>query len=188
MTTVQQTTSTFAQSLPASAGLVMACEHSMRLSTGAYRSALAFNLMTDVVDLKKHFSEIVITNVRAEVRQDNLIGSESGDVVGTGRVFVAVIPSGKNTDSASGTNGDTVMLVRRKQAFPLSSTAQQNEVFSFDLTGFETDVAQDPRRQQGPVAWIGNTGIVAAVQGENFQFVSVTWYFDCVCAGAAANW
>lgn len=160
----------------------------MQLSTGAFRAALAFNLMSDVVNLKKNFSEIVITNVRAEVRQDNLIGSETGDIVGTGRVFVAVIPSGKNTDAASGTNGATVMSVRRKQAFPLSSTAQQNEVFDFNLVGFETDVAQDPRRQQGPVAWIGNTGIVAAIKGENFQFVSVTWYFDCVCSGAAANW
>jgi len=188
MTTVPETSSTYAQAMPARNNLVMPCEHSMQLNTGAFRAALAFNLMPDVVALKRNFSEIVITNVRAEVRQDHLIGADSGDVYANGRVFVAVIPSSKNTDTASGTNAMTVMSVRRKQAFPLSSTVQENKVYSFDLVGFETDVAQDPRRQQGPVAWLGNTGITAATKGETFSFVSVTWYFDCVCAGIAANW
>lgn len=188
MTTVNETSTTYAQAVPANSSLVMPCEHSMPLNTGAYRAALAFNLMPDVVALKRNFSEIIVTNVRAEVRQEHLLGTDSLEVSANGRVFVAVIPSGKNTDAASGTNGSTVMSVRRKQAFPLSSTIQENKVYAFDLTGFETDVAQDPRRQQGLVAWLGNTGITAAVKGETFPFVSVTWYFDCVCTGIAANW
>lgn len=188
MTTVNETSSTYAQAQPERSNVVMPCEHSMQMNTGAFRAALAFNLMPDVVILKRNFSEIIISNVRAEVRQENMIGSDSGDVFANGRVFVAIIPSGKNTDAASGTNGGVVMSVRRKQAFPLSSTTQENKVFSFDLSGFEIDVAQDPRRQQGPVAWLGNTGITAAIKGETFPFVSVTWYFDCICSGIAASW
>lgn len=188
MTTVNETSSTYVQAQPARNNVVMPCEHSMQLNTGAFRAALAFNLMPDVVALKRNFSEVVITNVRAEVRQEHMVGNDSGQVFASGRVFVAVIPSGKNTDAASGTNGGVVMSVRRKQAFPLSSTVQENKVYAFDLLGFETDVAQDPRRQQGPVAWLGNTGIAAATKGETFPFVSVTWYFDCICSGIAASW
>jgi len=188
MTTVQETSSTYVQAMPVRNAVVMPCEHTMTLNTGSFRAALAFNLMPDVIALKKNFSEIIVSNVRAEMRQDAMIGTESLEVVARGRVFVAVIPSGKNTDAASGTNPSTVLTVRRKQAFPLSSTVQENKVFAFDLTGFEVDVAQDPRRQQGLVAWVGNTGIIAAAKGETFPFVSVTWYFDCACTGIAASW
>jgi len=182
------TNETYVQRQPTHVSVVMPCEHSMVLGTGAFRAALAFNLMPDVVSLRRSFSEVVVSNVRAEVRQDALIGAESGDISSNGRVFVAIIPSGKNTDAASGTNAGTVMTVRRKQAFPLSSTTQENKVLAFDLLGFEVDVAQDPRRQQGLVAWIGNTGIVAATKGQNFPICSVTWYFDCTCSGIAASW
>jgi hypothetical protein len=160
----------------------------MVMPTATYRVALAFNLMPDVVNMRRIFSEVVISNVRAEVRQDALIGSESGDVSAHGRIYVAVIPSGKNTDASSGKDAGTIMQVRRKQAFPLSSMTQENKVFTFDLTGFELDLAQDPRRQQGPVAWIGNTGITSFTKGEQFSVCSITWYFDCLCSGVAANW
>lgn len=179
---------TYVQPQPVRSTVTMPCEHSMVLNTGAFRGALAFNLMPDVVALRRNFSEVVVSNVRAEVRQDALIGPESGDLAANGRIFVAVIPSGKNTDASSGTNPATVMAVRRKQAFPLSSATQENKVMAFDLLGFEVDVAQDPRRQQGLVAWIGNTGIVASTKGQTLAICSVTWYFDCTCTGIAASW
>jgi len=188
MTTVHDESAVHVQVQSARNFVVIPCEHSIPMSTGSYRAALAFNLMPDVVALKKSFSEIIVTNVRAEVRQDSLLGTDSLDVTSSGRVFVAVIPSGKNTDAASGTNASTVMSVRRKRVFPLSSTIQESKEYKFNLTGFETDVAQDPRRQQGLVAWLGNTGITAAVKGETFVFVSVTWFFDCECTGIAAIW
>lgn len=169
-------------------GTTVSCEHSMVMPTATYRAALSFNLMSDVVNMRRIFSEVVISNVRAEVRQDALIGTESGDVNAHGRIYVAIIPSGKNTDASSGKDANVIMQVRRKQAFPLSSVVQENKVFVFDLTGFELDLAQDPRRQQGPVAWIGNTGITASTKGEQFSICSVTWYFDCLCSGVAANW
>jgi len=185
---VSDNTGTFVPILKSSEGVLITCEHSLVMPTGIYRAAMAFNLMPDVVNLKKIFSEVVISNVRAELRQDALIGTETGDIAAHGRIYVAVIPSGKNTDAASGKDAGTIMQVRRKQAFPLSSTAQENRVYSFGLTGFEVDLAQDARRQQAPVAWIGNTGIVAATKGETFSICSVTWYFDCTCSGVAANW
>jgi len=171
-------------------GVVIDCEHTMTMRTDAFRAAAAFNLMPDVVALKKHFSEIVIQNVRAEVRQDNLLGDGDGFLSPTGRVFVAVIPSGKNTDASSGSSKNVVLSVRKKQAFPLSMTEQENRIFSFDVSDFETDVAQDPRRQQGPVAWIGNTGVSASGdrKGLAFDFCSVTWYFSCRCSGVSASW
>lgn len=179
---------TYVQPLPARNAVIIACEHSLAMPTGQYRAAIAFNLMPDVVNLKKNFSEVIISDVRCEARQDSLISDDSGGLRASGRIYIGVIPSGKNTDSASGTNAGVVMNVRRKQAFPLSSVTQENKVFQFDLTGFEVDVAQDPRRQQGPVAWVGNTGIAAFTKGEQFSICSLTWYFNCTCSGVAATW
>jgi len=188
MSVVNENSSTFQQTPAASPPVVVSCEHSMSISTGAYRAALAFNLMSDVIQLKKMFSEVIVSNVRVEIRQSALLGQDSGNLMALGRVFAAIIPSGKNTDSSSGTNSATVMAVRRKQAFPLSSVTQENQVLSFDLTGFEVDVAQDPRRQQGLVAWLGNTGVKAALKEQTFEICSATWYFDCTCSGVAASW
>lgn len=188
VSSVSDNTGTVVSVPKAPVGVLISCEHSMVMPTGTYRAALAFNLMSDVVNMRRIFSEVVISNVRAEVRQDALIGTDSGDISAHGRIYVAVIPSGKNTDAASGKDAGIVMQVRRKQAFPLSSVMQENKVFGFELSGFEIDLAQDPRRQQGPVAWIGNTGIIAASKGEQFSICSVTWYFDCLCSGVAANW
>lgn len=185
---VSDKTGTLVSVPKAPSGVTISCEHSVAMPTGVHRAALAFNLMPDVVNMRKIFSEVVISNVRAEVRQDALIGIESGHISAHGRIYVAVIPSGKNTDIASGKDASTIMQVRRKQAFPLSSVMQENKVLNFSLVGFELDLAQDPRRQQGPVAWVGNTGITAHVKGEQFSICSVTWYFDCVCSGVAANW
>jgi len=185
---VASVTGTYAPTMTQATGVVVSCEYSTCIATGASRAAIAFNQMPDVIRLKALFSEIIVSDVRAELRQDALIGPDSMDLIANGRIYAAVIPSGKNTDAASGTNADKVMSVRRKQAFPLSSVTQSNAVFSFELSGFELDLAQDPRRQQGPVAWLGNTGVQAAKKDEKFSICSVTWYFKCTCSGVAALW
>jgi len=183
-----QNNSTYVAAPVSSGSHIQQCEHTMTMDTGLFRAALAFNLMADVVQLKKMFSEVIISDVHAEVRQDALLGQADGFVLPTGRIFVAVIPSGKNTDAQSGSSAAGVLGVRRKQAFPLSVNTQENVAMSFNLVGFETDLAQDPRRQQGPVAWIGNTGIRAYTKGQVFPVCSVTWYFKCTCTGVAAIW
>jgi len=164
-------------------------EHHMVFTTGLHRSAMRVDMIEKVLLLRSMFSSVVVLSVRAEVRQNALIGGDADEVIPTGHLYVALIPTMKDTESSSGTDGMIILKVPRKQTFALSSVTQNNQVFDFSLEGYETDVAQDPRRGQGVVLWVGNSGINRHKgAGPHFPICTITWYIDLACSGVSTLW
>jgi hypothetical protein len=160
-------------------------EYTHSLQTGRFRTSIKFSDFPRVSTLRSLFASVRLRSVVAEVRQDADIAD--GGVALGGHVFVAVIPTCKDSDAATGASNLVVSNVPNKQTFPLSSSTQSNEVFNFNLGGFEVDLAQDPRRGAGPVAWIGNSGITK--QGDsNVSICTVTWRITVDCSGHTPNW
>lgn len=162
-------------------------EYSSSLVSGTARQAIKLSDFPKVSTLKSLYASVVVNSVEAEVRQDTLLGDEENAAFTRGHVFVAIIPTVKDTDSASGSTKAIINNVPNKQTFPLSSTIQNNCVFHFNLNGYELDLAQDPRRGAGPVAWIGNSGIVKRGEKE-VQVCTVTWRLKVACSGTTPLW
>lgn len=157
------------------------------MRTGVFRSSQLLQNNLKVVNLKTMFGEILIRKVSCELRQDAMIGDSDGDIQSTGHVYCALIPSSKNTDTAVGTSANVVNSVPNKQAFPLSAQSQCNQVFNFDLEGYELDLAQDPRKGQGVCLYLGNSGIVSMGSSE-VNLCSVTWRVELECTGSSTLW
>jgi len=162
-------------------------EHTVTLITGLHRHSIKFSDFPRVSTLKSLFSSVALQDVVAEVRQDTFVSSSDGFIAVNGHIFIAIIPTTKDTDSASGATSVIVSSVPNKQTFPLHESSQGNEIFKFNLTGYELDLAQDPRRGAGPVAWLGNSG-VTKVGTAHKPICSVTWRIKVVCSGATPLW
>lgn len=160
-------------------------EYTHSLSTGRFRTSLKFSDFPRVSTLRSLFASVKLESVVAEVRQDADVSSDA--LVLGGHVFVAIIPTCKDSDAATGSTNLVVSNVPNKQTFPLSSASQNNEIFNFNLSGFEVDLAQDPRRGAGPVAWIGNSGITKS-GSDHLSICTVTWRVTVACSGHTPNW
>jgi len=168
-------------------------EHTFGVTTAEWRSAVNLADFPAVVTLRSLFASVVVKEVIVECRQDTLVGASVSTLNANGHIFVAMIPSGKDTDAATGSTAAIVMAVPRKQTFGLSVDHQVNQVFHMSLSGFEADLAQDPRRNAGPDAWLGNSGVraYAPAGGGATPIKSVctsTWRVSVECTGATPDW
>jgi len=162
-------------------------EYSATLATGVYKSSIKLSDFPRVSTLRSLFASVMVTNITAEMRQDTLVGEETGFLHAAGHIFVAIIPTIKDTDSGSGSTPLIVNNVPNKQTFAISSSAQSNSIFQFNLAGYELDLAQDPRRGAGPVAWLGNSGIKRRGTAE-VNICTVTWRLSVACSGPTPLW
>jgi len=162
-------------------------EYTHIFTTGAFRHSIKFSDFPKIATLKTLFASVVLSNVVAEIRQNTDIGTEDGQLMTNGHVFVAIIPTLRDTDATSGSTSQIVGNVPNKQTFPLSSSQQANEIFNFNLSGYEVDLAQDPRRGAGPVAWLGNSG-VAKVGTQQLPICTCTWRVTVTCSGSTPIW
>lgn len=162
-------------------------EYSSSLVSGTFRQSIKLSDFPRISTLRSLYASVIVSSVEAEVRQDTLLGEDDSAVFTRGHVFVAIIPTVKDTDSASGSTKAIVNNVPNKQTFPLSTTCQNNSIFHFNLSGYEVDLAQDPRRGAGPVAWIGNSGVVKRSEKE-VQVCTVTWRLKVACSGSTPLW
>lgn len=164
-------------------------EYSQTFNTGSWRTSTKVSDFPRVVAMRSMFAKVDVVSLSAEVRQNAFVGGEAHDLDVKGHIFLALIPTCKDTDAATGASAAVVTAVPNKFTFPLSSTSQNCEVLNFPLVGFETDVAQDPRRGAGIVAWIGNSG----AQVHNgvrtaLPICTVTWRLTLQCSGATTTW
>jgi len=162
-------------------------EYTVVIKTGSYRHSIKFSDFPRVSVLKSLFASVVLRSVVCEVRQMADVGTEDGDVITDGHLFVAIIPTLKDTDSFSGAAQQIVINVPNKQTFPLSSSEQANRVFHFNLNGYEMDLAQEPRRGAAPVACVGNSGITKAGNA-HVNIASITWKITVACQGNTPLW
>jgi len=162
-------------------------EHSFSLTTGVWRAAFPLSESSQVKTLRCLFAAVELISLSAEIRQDSLAGEGESEIVPSGHVYVALIPSQFNTDVMTGANAQTVNSVQNKQTFPLSGNEQNNKVFRPSLEGYELDLAQDPRRGAGPVAWLGNSGVRHAGKS-NRTICTATWSMKVRCSGKSALW
>jgi len=179
---------TLAPVADAVASSVFKVEYSQSVLTGVFRSSIKFSDFPRIATLRTLFASVIVTNVVAEVRQNTMVDNSPGFLKVVGHVYVAVIPTVKDTDGASGSTSTIVNNVPNKQTFPLAENVQANEVFSFNLEGYETDLAQDPRRGAGPVCWVGNSGVVKAGGNVEVPICTVTWRLQITCSGATPLW
>lgn len=163
-------------------------EYSHTIMTGAHKASIKLSDFPRVATLRTLFASVMVKEITAEARQDTLLSeSDENHIAVGGHIFVALIPTNKDTDSASGSTSVIVNNVPNKQTFALSSMNQANSIFRFNLTGFETDLAQDPRRGAGPVAWIGNSGVKRLGKTEK-PVCTVTWRLVVTCSGETPLW
>lgn len=141
-----------------------------------------------VQTLKKMYSRIELIEVKCDVTQATLAGNVKTTLNLGGSLFVGMIPSGKDTDIDSGTNTTTIVTVPRKKIMPLSTTEQSTREFTMDLSGYELDLAQDPRRNQGPVFWVGNSGVGIYSGSEALPIVAIMWRGKLKCSGSSTLW
>lgn len=154
-----------------------------------WRKAVRLSDFPRVSTLKKMYASIKVLEVKAEARQCVLLGDETYDIQPSGHIFLAIIPSVFDTDSATGATRQTVANVPNKQNFPMSGNGQNLQTFNFKLDGYELDLAQDPRRGAAPVAWIGNTGFqVGKTKSGGINLVSVTWRLKVEVSGNTPLW
>lgn len=161
-------------------------EYTTNIQTGQFRRAVLLSEFPRISTLKTFYASVKVVSLTAEARQVCLVGEQDTEVAASGHIFVAVIPSVKNTDSHTGSSAQIVNNVPNKQTFPLSGNSQNDKTFNFNLEGYESDLAADPRRGAGPVAWIGNSGITFNGGGETI-ICSVTWRAKVECSGATPN-
>jgi len=165
-------------------------EHEMFI-TSDWRASIRADHIPKVQQLKTLFGQIELLNVHAEIRQHGLVGDELGNIASNGHIFLALIPTARNTDARAGTSATVVSGVPNKQTFPLTGEGQSVKVFNFDLQGYETDLAQDPRRGQGVVLWVGNSGVSirdSKSSPANGVICSVTWRAEVRCSGSSNLW
>jgi len=163
-------------------------EYSSTLTTAHKRLSTKLSDFPRIITLKTLFASVKVVSINAEIRQDTMLSSSDGYISASGHIYVAIIPTVKDTDSSSGSTTAIMNNVPNKQTFPLSEMTQMNSVFHFNLNGYELDLAQDPRRGAGPVAWLGNSGVTRSGKGEHVQICTVTWRLTVACSGATPLW
>jgi len=164
-------------------------EINFSVKTGTWRTVVRLDCASRVSTLKSIFSSIIVTKIQTELRQESLLGTNEGFVLPSGHIFCALIPTGKNVELSTGTSGPTVNTVPNKQSFPLSRDTQASRVYDFDLTGFELDLACDPRRNQGIVLWLGNNGVTNPHGVKEASIIaSSTWRVWVTCSGNSTLW
>lgn len=175
------------QSVPSSSGSSFTLEHVHGVATGNYKTSIKISEVPRVAVLRSMFAKVELVSVTAEVTQDTLLGDGDDELAAMGHLFIGLIPTSKNADALCGANAPTVLSVPNKQTFPMEKGAQATKTYSFELSGFELDLAQDPRRGAGPVTWVGNSGIVHRGRSAR-QICTVTWRFVVACSGATVLW
>lgn len=164
-------------------------EYTSSIKTGEYRSAVKFTDFPRISTLKSLFASVMVEHIEAEVRQNSMEGTEEGQIQCLGHIYVAIIPTNKDADHSSGSSNAIVNNVPNKQTFPISSVSQMNSVFQFNLKGYELDLAQDPRRGAGPVAWLGNSGITkTGEKSASKTIATATWRLKVRCSGSTPLW
>lgn len=164
-------------------------EINFSMNTGSFRGAVRVDDCVRAKTLKTIFGSIKVDSIECEVRQETLVGPEQDDLIPSGHIFVAIIPTGKNTDVATGTTSGVILMVPNKQSFPLSAQTQTSRVFHFDITGYESDLAVEPRKQQGIVVWCGNTGVTKKPEHKaNLPICTLTWRVRVSCSGNSTLW
>jgi len=163
-------------------------EHPVMFYTGEKRWSKKLSTIPIVQTLKQMYASVELVELACDVVQATLGGSVKSTLHLGGVVFVGLIPSGKDTEVDSGTNTATVMGVPRKHPIQISTTEQTVKSFVLDLKGYEVDLAQDPRRQQGPVFWIGNTGVGTFAGAEPLPIINVIWKGKFRASGASSLW
>jgi len=131
------------------------------------------------------YESVLLTDIEVEFNQMTLI-SPSG-LTPNGACFVGIIPSGKDNANFCGSIPATILSVPRKRVCPLSSTIQSAIIHKLDISGFELDLAQDARRQQAPVMWFGNTGVIKTGTIEK-TIGGLTWRGHVRCSGTSSLW
>lgn len=163
-------------------------EHSWQHKVTLWRQAVRLDQTARARILKTIYGSVIVKSIRAEMRQDSLFGFEDGNTLcATGHMFIGLVPSVKNTDAATGTSADVVNAVPGKFSFPMSSTELKTFSYEFDLTGYELDLAQDPRRGAGIVLWTGNSGIKKNTKDE-MPIASVSWKIVVDCSEPSVLW
>nr|QDH89941.1 MAG: hypothetical protein H3RhizoLitter14102_000002 [Riboviria sp.] len=164
-------------------------EHAMTFMPGEKRWSKKVSTVPIVTTLKQMYTSVELVSLEVDVVQLALIGTAKTQLYLNGACFVGLIPTAKDTDADTGTNNTTVLSVPKKHAIQLSSQEQTTRTFKLDLKGYELDLAQDPRRGQGPVFWIGNTGIgVFEGAPATLAIMAVVWRGKLSCSGTSTLW
>lgn len=166
-------------------------EFLLQLNTQTRREFEVLSEVPAVVSLRKIFASVLLKKVTVAAFQNTLVATfpDQPGLKADGHAFFGLIPTAKNTEAASGTNGAVVYSVPRKVVCPLSSTVQGTVVQTLSLEGYELDLAQDPRRKQGPVAWVAHTGVTTNVKGAaSTAIITTTWTITVECSGEAVLW
>lgn len=162
-------------------------EQTFNINTGQFRSSIPLQQVQKIKMLRNLFAKVELLDLVVEVRQDTLVGDSEGELKPLGHVYVAIIPSSMDTDAQTGAAKATIDNVPFKQTFPLSSSEQANMIFKPNLGGYELDLAQDPRRGAGPVAWLGNSGVKKSGK-EHAYICTSTWRLKVRCSGSSPLW
>jgi len=164
-------------------------EHTWVHGSTNVRAALRLDQVPFVKVLKSIFGSIVVDRIEVEVAQLCDIDSSDNDSVAPGGVFfVGLIPSGKDTEAASGKNSAIVYSVPRTVVCPLSGDKQAVSVHTLPHSDFECDLALDPRKQQAIVLWSGNAGFRAVVDKKDLPLALVRWKIWVSCSGSSTIW
>jgi len=162
-------------------------EHTFSIGTGQTRASIALSQCPKMKNLKSLFAKVELTALEVEVRQDSLAGDGESELALKGHVYVAIIPTLMDTDVLSGSSKAVIDGIPFKQTFPLAVTHQSNVVFRPSLRGYELDLAQDPRRNAGPVAWMGNSGVKPGGK-VHMNICTATWRMTLSCSGESPLW
>jgi len=163
-------------------------EHTFSVNTAQWRSTMPLAQTAKIKLLRSMFAKVELIGLEVEVRQNVIVGEGSDSIIPKGHIYVALIPSLMDTDAASGASKATVDSIPFKQTFPLSTMSQANMIFKPNLSGYELDLAQDPRRGAGPIAWLGNSG-VRKPESKTFADVCIsTWRMRVRCSGVSPLW
>lgn len=164
-------------------------EFRQTLTTGLTRSVKPISEIPDIVSLRSIYASVELKTVRCVATQATLATTDTEQVglILSGNVWFGLVPTGRNSEIHSGGKTTTILDVRRKELLPLSSTAQNTVEKAISLEGYETDLAADPRRQQGPVFWATHTGI-RAVGKEVLDVCHLHWTVVLECSGKSTLW
>jgi len=152
-------------------------EHTMSIKGSEYRKHQDWSSVSTILVLKNIYSKVELTELTFSAMT---IATEH-----PGILCCTVIPSSKNTDAHSGTSAAIINQVKDRRIVPTGTTAQHVMEGVFDLSGFETDLAQDAKRGAIPVMWLGNTKKVDATTTDLLQ---VTFRATFKCSGTSVLW
>lgn len=163
-------------------------EFTETLDTGDTYLTTRLSELSDVEVLKTIYASVKLTSVSVTVQQVwQATDADTGPVRPSGQVFFTLIPSGKNTNADVGATPQVILDVKRKVPLPLSGNKQVVVNSTFDLKGYELDLAQDPRRQASPCTWIAHTGVEGTGDVDQ-DICTANWKYTLECSGESVSW